>query len=187
MSMTAYVVGGLVVVLSTKPALNKSRKVIRDARNGIADLIRRKFVLSQKLRSLARESLGQRLTTGADTHESTELNEKVAELQARVRELEAVDRRVLVLDERRGLSESGWIILIRRTADHAHPLEPMAITRLWDEGRLLFFYASDVARARRKAAVRFQAEQGFQILEVFAHEGDMSEAPVIGGGKRIGA
>lgn len=180
MSWFAILLGAMIVLLSAKPGIIRARRQLRDARAGIIDLKRRRQMLSQKLRALARESLDQRLTAGADGTECEHLNDRIAVMMRRVEELEAVDRRILVLDERRGLQESGWILLIRRPRSHAQPLEPVGVTRLWDEGRHLFVFASDMRKARRKAAVRFPQSAGFQIVEVHPHDGELSETPQIG-------
>ncbi|QJE73925.1 LapA family protein [Aerophototrophica crusticola] len=180
MSNMAFLIGAVVVALSAKPSYLKAQRTIREARQAILELKRRKHALSQKVRMLAKESLDQRLTAGQDQMESDDLTGRIAGLQHRVQELEAIDRRVLVLDERRGLSESGWIIRLRRPPDQAPALEPSAVTRLWEEGRYVFFFASDVARARRKSLVRFPEEQGFEILEVIPHADDLSTVSVLG-------
>lgn len=176
----AFIIGAVVVLLSAKPSFTKAQRTVRDARQAIVELKRRRYALSQKVRMLARESLSQRLTAGQDQMESDDLTGRIAGLQHRVQELEAIDRRVLVLDERRGLSESGWIIRLRRPADQAQPLEHAAVTRLWEEGRYVFFFASDVARARRKSLVRFPEEQGYEILEVIPHADELSTVSVLG-------
>lgn len=177
MNWFGLILGAMIVILASKPSMIKARKQIRDARLGIIDLTRRRIALSQRLRALARESLGQRLTAGADDTEAGTLDDNIALLKRRVEELEAIDRRILVLDERRGLQETGWIVLVRRARASAPPMEPSGITQLWDEGRYLFVFAIDARKARRKTIVRFTEEGGFQLVEVYPHEGDMTEPP----------
>lgn len=184
MSLFSFLLGALIVLLSVKPSFIRSRKTIREARASILDLTRRRQMLSQKIRALARESLNQRLTAGEDDVETEEMAKRIAGLQHRLGELEAIDRRILVLDERRGLSETGWILCIRRALSSGPPLEPDAVAALWDEGRYVFFFASDPARARRKATVRFPEDQGFQIVEITPHTGDLSDVPSPGGGPK---
>mgnify|MGYP000951956552 FL=1 len=110
----------------------------------------------------------------------SQLQSRTDHLQRMIEQLEGEDRRVLVMDERRGLSETGWIICVRRRPEAASPLEPSNITRLWDEGRYVFFFASDMARARRKVLMRFSEENGFSIVDVKPHEGDLSDPPALG-------
>ncbi|ACI98066.1 hypothetical protein [Rhodospirillum centenum] len=174
------ILGGMVVLLAAKPALDRARLSVRAARRTVAEVERRRRTLSHQVRVLARESLHQRLTAGHDEEEVGEIQARIAGLQRRVQDLEEVDRRVLVLDERRGLSERGWIVLLRRDSTAAPPQEPAPVSRLWSEGRYLFCYATDPARARRKLTVRFPEEGGFQVVEVFPHEGDLTEIPKIG-------
>lgn len=181
MSPFAIALAVLIVVLALKPAFIKARQHVRSARYSVLELRRRKQGLSAQIRALARESLGQRLTAGKDEIESGEMNVRIATLQRRVNELEKIDRRVLVMDERRGLQETGWVVLIRRDKAQAHPLEPALITHLWDEGRYYFFYASDPNKAKRKAGVRFPTEQGYEVVEVLPHSGDLTEDPKIPG------
>jgi len=170
----------MIVFLSAKPTFIKAGQSIRETRRAMVELRRRQYAMSQKIRALARESLGQRLTAGQDDVESDALARRVMEMQKQIEQLEQEDRRVLVMDERRGLSETGWIICVRRRPDAASPLEPANVTRLWDEGRYVFFFASDQGRARRKAQARFVEENGFVIVDVKAHEGDLSDPPALG-------
>ncbi|MFY8094115.1 MAG: hypothetical protein ACOVN0_11630 [Niveispirillum sp.] len=170
----------MIVFLSVKPTVIKANRSLKEARRAMVELRRRQHALSSKIRSLARESLGQRLTAGQDDHEAFELQSRTDHLQRTIEQLEAEDRRVLVMDERRGLSETGWIICVRRRPDAASPLEPSNITRLWDEGRYVFFFASDIPRVRRKVQLRFSEENGYSIVDVKPHEGDLSDPPALG-------
>ncbi len=186
-SSTLFFIGAMLVLLSLRPTVRRGRKTIRETKRAILELRRRQQALSQKVRSLARESLNQRLTAGQDDIEATALGDRLGELQRRLQELEAQDRRVLVLDERRGLSETGWIICVRRRPDVASPLEPSNVTTLWDDGRYVFFFAADAARARRKTQVRFPEEAGYLIVEVKPHQGDLSDPPALNLDKRQSA
>lgn len=170
----------MIVFLSMKPTVVKANHSVKEAKRAMVELRRRQQALSTKIRTLARESLDQRLTAGKDDHEADELQSRTDHLTRNIEMLEAEDRRVLVMDERRGLSETGWIICVRRRPDMASPLEPSNITRLWDEGRYVFFFASDMARARRKVLMRFSEEGGYSIVDVKPHEGDLSEPPNLG-------
>ncbi len=170
----------MIVFLSVKPTVIKANRTIKEAKKAIVELRRRQQALSGKIRSLARESLSQRLTAGQDDNEADQLQSRTDHLQRMIEQLEGEDRRVLVMDERRGLSETGWIICVRRRPEAASPLEPSNITRLWDEGRYVFFFASDMARARRKVLMRFSEENGFSIVDVKPHEGDLSDPPALG-------
>ncbi|AUN29165.1 hypothetical protein [Niveispirillum cyanobacteriorum] len=170
----------MIVFLSMKPTVLKANHSLKEARKAMVELRRRQQALSNKIRALARESLGQRLTAGQDDHEADELQSRTDHLKRTIELLEAEDRRVLVMDERRGLSETGWIICVRRRPDAASPLEPSNITRLWDEGRYVFFFASDMPRARRKVLMRFPEDGGYSIVDVKPHEGDLSEPPALG-------
>ncbi|MQP65757.1 hypothetical protein GE253_10435 [Niveispirillum sp. SYP-B3756] len=184
---TLFLIGAMLVILSLRPTVRRARRTIRETQRAIRELRRRQQSLSQKVRSLARESLGQRLTAGQDDIEATALSDKLGELQRRLMELEAEDRRVLVLDERRGLSETGWIICVRRQRDVASPLEPDNVTTLWDDGRYVFYFAADAARAKRKALVRFPEEAGYMIVEVKPHQGDLADPPALNLEKRQSA
>lgn len=177
--------GLFIVVLSTRPSLERARHVIADAHRSIRELERRKQALSRRIRELAKESLNQRLTSGQDSNETDDLRDRLRTLQQRIRDLEAMDRRILVLDERRGLSETGWILRVRRDPAAAPPLEPRVITALWDEGRYVFFFAGDPARARRKAQIRFPEEHGFSVIEVIPHAGDLTDIPKLSGPAKI--
>lgn len=180
MSAFSIALGVMIVFLSVKPTVLKANRTIKETKRAMIELRRRQFALSQKIRALARESLGQRLTAGQDDMEAQAMSQRVSHLQRMIEQLEAEDRRVLVMDERRGLSETGWIICVRRRPDAASPLEPSNITRLWDEGRYVFFFASDQGRARRKVQTRFSEEQGYTIVDVKPHEGDLSDPPALG-------
>ncbi|TWB16844.1 hypothetical protein FBZ89_1121 [Nitrospirillum amazonense] len=182
MNWFGIVLGVMIVLIGVKPAFQKAQRQIKRTRRNIKDLQRRRFVLSQQVRTLARESLSQRLTSAADGVESAELTSHVKGLTDQVNSLESVDRRILVTDERRGLQETGWIVLIRRT--EGLPMEPTRVVKLWEEGRYYFFFASDLTRARRKAQLRFPAAQGYEILDVVPHEGDLSENPTFGAKKQ---
>jgi hypothetical protein len=186
-STTVIIIGVMLVLLSMRPTALRARKTLRETKRSLIELRRRQQALSQKVRTLARESLSQRLTAGQDDVEAQTLNTRLEELQRRLHELEAEDRRVLVLDERRGLSETGWIICVRRRRDAASPLEPSNVTDLWDEGRYLFFFASDAARAKRKVQVRFPEEAGYLVVEVKPHPGDLADPPAINQDKRQSA
>lgn len=184
-----WALGVLIVLMSAKATFLKAHQTVKDTRRTMRDLRRRQQALSLKIRSLARENLAQRVTAGQDESEVDQIQYRISELQRQVDRLELEDRRILVLDERRGLSETGWIVCIRRLPDVASPLEPRGITALWDEGRFVFCYAGDMARARRKVMVRFTEEAGYQIIDVRPHEGDLSDppnlmAPVADGQKR---
>lgn len=180
MSAFSIALGAMIVFLSVKPTVLKANRTMKETKRAMIELRRRQYALSQKIRILARESLGQRLTAGQDDMEAHAMSQRVSHLQSMIEQLEAEDRRVLVMDERRGLSETGWIICVRRRPEAASPLEPTNITRLWDEGRHVFFFASDQGRARRKVQTRFPDEGGFTIVDVKPHEGDLSDPPAIG-------
>lgn len=169
----------MIVILAVKPAVLKARRTIKQGRRTIRELRQRQHVISHQIRMLARESLSQRHTADADDGEVGEMHLTIASLTRRIQELEAVDRRILVLDERRGLQETGWIVLVRREGD-VPPLEPARIARAWQEGRYVFYFATDLNRARRKAQARFPAAQGYQVIDVFPHEGDLAEPPTFG-------
>lgn len=170
----------MIVFLSMKPTVLKANRSLKEAKRAMIELRRRQQALSNKIRSLARESLSQRLTAGQDDHEAEEMQARTDHLHRMIEQLEAEDRRVLVMDERRGLSETGWIICVRRRPEAASPLEPTNITRLWDEGRYVFFFASDMPRARRKVLMRFPEDGGYSIIDVKPHEGDLSDPPALG-------
>ncbi|WP_044559641.1 hypothetical protein [Azospirillum sp. B4] len=178
MNWFAVVLGVMIVLIGVKPAFQKAQRQLKRTRRSIKDLQRRRYVLSQQVRALGRESLSQRLTSVADDVEAAELGSHVKGLTDQVNALESVDRRILVTDERRGLQETGWIVLIRRT--EGLPMEPTRVVKLWEEGRYYFFFASDLTRARRKAQLRFPAAQGYEVLDVVPHEGDLSETPSFG-------
>ncbi|HYE50310.1 MAG TPA: hypothetical protein VEB20_12020 [Azospirillaceae bacterium] len=180
----ALALGAMIVLIALKPAVVRARQHIMQSKRGLLELKRRRVALSQQIRALARESLGQRLTADADDDESSEMTLRVAGLTRRVQELERVDRRILVLDERRGLSETGWIVLLRRSPEAPVPgYEPQRVTQLWHEGRYVFFYAGDMGRARRKALVRFPESAGYEVVDAFPHEGDLAEQPTFGAKK----
>lgn len=179
MSPFALALAFLIVALALKPAFIRAKQNVRRARHTVLEMQRRKMGLSAQIRTLARESLGQRLTAGKDETESGELHVRIATLQRRVTELEKIDRRVLVLDERRGLQETGWVVLVRRDAGDPPASEPPLITRLWNEGRYFFFFASDGQKAKRKAQVRFPVDNGFEVVEAYPQGPDLTEDPKI--------
>ncbi|MDE1148556.1 MAG: hypothetical protein PW843_18390 [Azospirillaceae bacterium] len=185
MNWFAFALGLMIVAIGVKPAFQRAQRRLARTRHNIRDLRHRRRVLSHQVRTLARESLAQRLTSRADDVESAQVGDHIQALARHVNGLEQVDRRVLVTDERRGLQETGWIVLIRRT--EALPSEPTRVTQLWAEGRYFFFYAADPTRARRKALLRFPAAQGHEILDVVPHEGDLTEAPNLGAAQRESA
>ncbi|MBB6254184.1 hypothetical protein [Nitrospirillum iridis] len=185
MNWFAIALGVMIVLIGVKPAFQKAQRRVKRTRRSIKDLQRRRYVLSQQVRALARESLSQRLTSAADDVEAATLGSNVKGLTDQVNALESVDRRILVTDERRGLQETGWIVLIRRA--EGIPMEPTRVVKLWEEGRYFFFFATDLTRARRKAQLRFPAAQGYEVLDVVPHEGDLSETPTFGGAKRQSA
>lgn len=170
----------MIVFLSMKPTVMKANRTLKEAKRAMIELRRRQYALSGKIRALARESLGQRLTAGQDDNEAHQLQSRTDHLKRMIEQLEAEDRRVLVMDERRGLSETGWIICVRRRPEAATPLEPSNITRVWDEGRYVFFFATDIPRVRRKVLLRFPEDGGFNIVDVKPHEGDLSDPPALG-------
>jgi hypothetical protein len=152
----------------------------------VQEVLRRKHSLSQQIRTLARESLHQRTTSVSDRSNSENLHDVIEGLTRKAAELECVDRRVLILDERRGLQETGWVICLHRSPDNAPALEPPRVTETWAEGRYLFFWAQDETKARRKATFRFPEDQGFRILEATRHEGDLSDSPALSSGTGAG-
>jgi hypothetical protein len=181
-----FAVGLLIVISAVKPTVTKARISIYQARQGVQEVLRRKHSLSQQIRTLARESLHQRTTSVSDRSNSENLHDVIEGLTRKAAELECVDRRVLILDERRGLQESGWIICLHRSPDNAPALEPPRVTETWAEGRYLFFWAQDENKARRKANIRFPEDQGFRVLEATRHEGDLSDMPALSSGTGAG-
>lgn len=181
-----FAVGLLIVISAVKPTVTKARISIYQARQGVQEVLRRKHSLSQQIRTLARESLHQRTTSASDRHNSENLHDVIEGLTRKAAELECVDRRVLVLDERRGLQEVGWIICLHRSPDAAPSQEPPRVTETWAEGRYLFFWAQDESKARRKTNIRFPEDQGFRILEVTRHDGDLSDMPALSSGSGAG-
>jgi hypothetical protein len=180
MSTFSLILGLMIVMLAMKPAVVRARKQIHSVKVMIVEQNRRRIAISNQVRNLARESLHQRLTSGKDKTESGELSGHMVELQHRLAQLERIDRRVLVVDERRGQSESGWIVKIHRSPNAAPALEPTPVVNVWEDGRFFFFYATDAGKAKRKAAIRFPSGEGFEVSEVFPHVGDLSDEPKIG-------
>ncbi|WP_029014150.1 hypothetical protein [Niveispirillum irakense] len=179
MSLYSVALGIMIILLSIRPSVARASRMIRTTRRAMTELHARQRALSNRIRILARESLSQRLTAGQDANESDQAEKRIAALQREVERLEAEDRRILVIDERRGLQETGWILCIRRVPAAASPLEPVHITSLWDEGRYVFFFAADMQRARRKALLRFSEDAGFLIIDAKPHEGDLAEPPML--------
>jgi hypothetical protein len=187
-NLAAVSVGVLIVIMAVRPNLNRARTTIYQARQSVQEILRRKHSLSQQIRVLARESLHQRLTSVSDKDTSAALEETIGSLTGHLQQLEKVDRRVLVFDERRGIQETGWILRVQRT-ERGPPLEPSRIAEAWADGRYMFFWAADEQKARRKAQIRFPAEQGYRVVEVLRHDADLSEPPALstamGAGRRI--
>ncbi len=181
-----FAVGLLIVISAVKPTVTKARVSIFQSRQGVQEVLRRKHSLSQQIRTLARESLHQRTTSVSDRNNSENLHDVIEGLTRKAAELECVDRRVLVLDERRGLQETGWIICVHRSPDAAPALEPPRVTETWAEGRYLFFWAQDETKARRKATIRFPEDQGFRIIDAVRHDGDLSDLPALSSGSGAG-
>lgn len=171
-------VGVLIVIAAVKPMVTKARVGVFQARQGVQEVLRRKHALSQQIRALARESLHHGLARKHDGDDSEGLHEVIEGLTRRVGDLEAVDRRVLVLDERRGQRETGWIVHLCRDED-APPMEPERVTETWRDGRYVFFWAPDERGARQRAGIRFPEAQGFRILDVAPHTGDLTEPPAL--------
>lgn len=180
-------VGILMVIAAVKPMVTKARMAVFQARQGVSEVLRRKHALSQQIRALARESLHQGMARRHDGTDSEGLHETIEGLTRRAEELEAVDRRVLVLDERRGQRETGWIVHLIRP-EEGLPTEPPRVAETWRDGRYLFFWAPDERGARQRAAIRFPEHHGFRILDVTPHPGDLSEDPTLtsatGAGRR---
>lgn len=176
--LTEFAVGALIVVAAVKPTFNKALVAVHQSRETIQDVLRRKHSLSQQVRTLAKESLHQRISSVHDSDGAESLNDVIDGLNRKVEELEAIDRRVLVLDERRGQREVGWILRIARQEPGPYT-EPPRVTESWQVGRYLFFWAQDEKAARQRAAVRFPESLGYRIVEVIRHEGDLAEDPAL--------
>lgn len=176
--LTEFAVGALIVIAAVKPTFNKAVVAVHQARETVQDVLRRKHSLSQQVRTLAKESLHQRLSSVHDADGAESLHDVIASLTRKVDELELVDRRVLVVDERRGQREVGWILRIARQEPGAYTEAPR-VTESWQFGRYLFFWAQDEKGARQRAAFRFPESQGYRIVEVIRHEGDLSEEPAL--------
>ena len=171
-------VGILIVVAAVKPMVTKARLSVFQARQGVQEVLRRKHALSQQIRALARESLHLGNASKHDGDDSVGLHGVIDGLTRRAGDLEAVDRRVLVLDERRGQRETGWIVHIVRLEDGA-ATEPPRVAENWRDGRYVFFWAPDERGARQRASIRLPEDHGFRILDVAAHAGDLSEPPAL--------
>lgn len=169
-------IGLLIVLGAIRPVFNKAKVTIHQARQGVQEMLRRKHSLSQQVRTLARECLHLRAASLHDRDDTEHLHETIAGLTRRVDELEAVDRRILVLDERRGLRETAWILLIVRTGPPP-PHEPPRVTESWREGRYIFYWAENERLVRNKASIRFPADHGFQVIEAMRHDGDLADSP----------
>ena len=176
--LTEIAVGGLIVIAAVKPTFNKAIVAIHQARETVQDVLRRKHSLSQQVRTLAKESLHQRISRAHDSDGAENLHEVIANLERRVEELETVDRRVVVLDERRGQREVGWILRIVRQEPGPYTEAPR-VTENWQLGRYLFFWAQDEKGARQRAAIRFPESMGYRVAEVIRHEGDLSDEPAL--------
>ena len=179
-------VGFLIVLAAIKPVFNKARVTLHQAKQGVQEMLRRKHSLSQQVRTLARECLHHRASSVHDHDDAERAHDAVAGLSRRVEELEAVDRRILVLDERRGLRETAWILCIVRTGPPP-PHEPPRVTESWREGRYIFYWAENERLARNKASIRFPADHGFQVIEVLRHDGDLADTPNLSSAGGAGA
>lgn len=176
MNVFASAVGGMIILIAAKPAVIKSLRGIRRVRASIRDMERRRRALSQQLRVLARESLNQRVLSAADARETETLSRTIQGLQGHLENLQGVDRRIIVMDERRGVVETSWIVLIRRSsAAGVPPNEPPAISQLWRNGRHYHFFAADEARVRRKVAQHFPVAGGYEVLGIYPYDGDLTQ------------
>ena len=171
-------VGVLIVIAAVKPMVMKARLSVYQARQGVQEVLRRKHALSQQIRALARESLHLGNASRHDGDDSADLHGAIDGLVRLTADLEAVDRRVLVLDERRGQRETGWIVHIARQKEGA-ATEPPRVAETWRDGRYVFFWAPDERGARQRASIRFPEAHGFRILDVAPHAGDLSEPPAL--------
>lgn len=178
LDVTEFAVGLLIVIGAVKPTFNKAVVAVHQARSNIQDVLRRKHSISQQIRTLAKESLHQRVSILHDAHGTDSLHDVIGGLTRKVEQLEWVDRRVLVLDERRGQREVGWILRIARHGP-GPALEPPRVTESWQHGRYVFFWAQDEKSARQRAGVRFPELLGYRIVEVMRHEGDLGEDPAL--------
>lgn len=175
MNTFAFFVGVAFVAIAIKPAVLKARRDLRQVRVDIRDLTRRSAGLSQQVRTLARECRNQRLLGSADAAQVQIQGETLKELQGSLDALQGVDRRIIVLEERRGPTESGWIAQVRRPGVPP-PGEPATITHLWRDGRYYHCFASDPARARRKLEQRLPSQDGYEIIgDLRPHAEELTE------------
>lgn len=150
----------------------RSHQHVEVARSRIEGLRRAKEVQVERIRQAAKTSLMLKREFRKAEDRKAELQEEIRDQTIKLAAALRVDRRVYVLDDRRGASDLSWIVTVTNThfTEHVNPQANMAAQLSWRAGRRMVVYALDAAKAREKAATRLPERLGYQVGTIIPME-----------------
>ncbi len=163
-----YLFSALVGVATLAVSLLSARRQLRTAEDRIASAAARRQAQLERLRRVARATLGQARELRAARRRKDSIELACEELEQRLTVAGAVDRRIYVLDDRRTPVDAGWVVTVAH-ADYGGRvtggLEKTALDR-WKRGRRFLVWGLDEAKVREKTNARYPEHKGFSILSV---------------------
>ncbi|MBI1205960.1 MAG: hypothetical protein GC191_01590 [Azospirillum sp.] len=160
----AFAVGFTLLVSA---GLNGHRRIAA-AKARVATAIARKQAQVERIRRLAKATLGLRRQLRTTKFQLDSLGAACKGLEADLAKTEAVDRRLYILDDRRSANDLTWIVLVRNSkfADMVDPRAALDTIGSWRKGRRFLVWAPTDKRAAEKTWARYPEVKGFAIQSV---------------------
>lgn len=153
----------LVVATAFAGALEQAMRRVRNTRRRVSTLVTKKQQQVERLRAAGRESL----TLGREVRNQQRavdlLLEEIGQVEAELDRLAHPANRTFVLDERRGMADSGWHVTVEAPLVGAGTRNGPT----WQGHRRFRVWAPDEHAARAKVERRYDPEQGYAIITVF--------------------
>lgn len=153
----------MIVATAFALALEQSMRRVRDLRRRVTQLVTKKQQQVDRLRVAGRESLTLGREVRNQQRTVDQLIEETAQVEAELLRLAHPANRTFVLDEKRGLADSGWHVTVEA------PITGVGVRGgpTWEGQRRFRVWAPDEHAARAKMEKRYAADQGYAIVSIF--------------------
>lgn len=158
----SLLLAALLVFMAVAIGLEQAMRRVRAARKRYQAVIAKQAQQSERLRTAARESLALGREVRNVQRTADLLSEELARFEEEMHQLTRPENRIFVLDERRGVLDRGWFIMV----DSVGPLPDSRHMPPWVGSRRFRVWAPDEPAARAKVERRYPADHGYLIQAI---------------------
>ncbi|MQP63861.1 hypothetical protein GE253_00735 [Niveispirillum sp. SYP-B3756] len=158
----SLLLAALLVFMAVAIGLDQAMRRVRAARKRYQTVIAKQGQQTERLRAAARESL----TLGREVRNIQRtadlLSEELIRFEEEMHQLARPENRIFVLDERRGVLDRGWLVIV----DSAGPQPDSRQMPPWVGSRRFRVWAADEAAARAKVERRYPPDGVYLIQTI---------------------